>query len=220
MTYSNLPVCDLRHIEDVEAIKNIELIEEVAVLVLPEDADENIKSLLSTIPQKNVATTIYIKKNIDIKVVNGCIEIDNGNFFYGSESLTVVNGIVIVGENAKNLNGKFIVNGMVIINNKIAKACNLQFPMLNGMVKYFDFDSYKIYNNNLTLDADTLKYISPNTLIIVGNTLDICEGVNVEMLSNKNIILIAGNEIKCNKSIAGFVKATAIYGNCVIIKDE
>lgn len=220
MTYSNLPVCDLRHIEDIEAIKNIELIEEVAVLVLPEDADENIKSLLSTIPQKNVATTIYIKKSVDFKVVNGCIEIDKRNFSDGLESVTVVNGIVVVSKNSQNLNGKFIVNGMVIINNKIADACNLQFPMLNGMVKYLDFESYKVFNDTLNLDADTLRFLSPDTLIIAGNTIDICEDVTYEMLSDKNIILIAGNVIKCNKSIAGFVKATAIYGNCVEIKDE
>ena len=48
--YTNMPVCDLRHLNDVNSIRQIEEIRNIALLILPNDASEEVMSALQVSP--------------------------------------------------------------------------------------------------------------------------------------------------------------------------
>ena len=60
MEMKNMPVCDLRAVKTVESASSIHLIENVALVVFPQDAPPELKNALAAIPQKNVASTLWL----------------------------------------------------------------------------------------------------------------------------------------------------------------
>ncbi len=219
MIFSELPICDLRFADSIEDIRKIERIEEVAMVIFPEDADDEIKSALALIPQKEVALTVYVKKSSKISVVNG-FSVIGDNSFSGSDDWIIANGMIIIDSLSENATGNIGLNGMAIVKSSLKDIMNVHFPMINGMVKYLDFEDFKIYQNTVELDADTLQYIDSKTVVTAGNKIELADDITVELLEEKGIILVAGNEISCRKNIAGYVKAKAFAGSNISVVDE
>jgi len=72
--YRNMPACDLRHLNDVNAVRQIEEISNIALLILPKDAPEEVMSAITAIPKSNIASTIYLDKDDNVQVINGMHE--------------------------------------------------------------------------------------------------------------------------------------------------
>ena len=79
MEMKSMAVCDLRAIKTVEAVKAIDLIESVALLILPKDADPELKTAILSIPKKSIATTIWLNEDDRIETQNGVSHISEGS---------------------------------------------------------------------------------------------------------------------------------------------
>lgn len=63
MEMKSMAVCDLRAIKTVEAAKAIDSIESVALLILPKDADQELKTALLAIPKKSIETMLWLEED-------------------------------------------------------------------------------------------------------------------------------------------------------------
>lgn len=218
MIYSNIPACDLRNINSVELAKNIQKIENTAAVIFPNDVGNDVKDAMASIKCENVASIIFADKSDDVIIINGVAEISNYNL--NDNSIIICNGVMIVDKLSCEIKGRVYLNGLAPVNELSRDKCELSFCMVNGMVKNFNFDDYKVYQDILKLNCDTLKYLNDKTLLIAGNTIEICDDVTVEMLENKKIILFAGNTIRCSKELSGYINAKAMSGNGIEIINE
>ncbi len=218
MIYSNLPVCDLRNINSIESAKQIEKIENAILVIFPNDIDDDIKSAMCSIQCQNVVSVIYADKSDDVIVTNGITEI--ANYTLNESSIIICNGIMIVDKLSCEIKGKVYLNGLAAVNESSKDKCKLSLCMVNGMVRNFNFDDYRVYQDTFKLDCDTLRYLNDNTLLIAGNVLEIADDVSVEMLENKKVILFAGNTIRCSKELSGYINAKAMAENGIEIVNE
>lgn len=220
MVYSGMPVCDLRHIDSVEAARSIEKIEGVAMVLFPEHADADVKAALAAVPMEGVASVIYVPAGAKVNIINGVSEIDGSSFSGEAEDICIINGVGIIRQIPENARGRIYVNGVLILHESLRDACRFSFPMINGMVKYIDFENYKIFGFRGDLDADTLQYLGRKTLFMAGYELYIDSDITPEMLQEKEIILMAGYQITCCRNVAGYIRATAVVGNAIHVLDE
>lgn len=216
--YTDMPVCDLRQLKNIEAIKQIEGISDIALLILPKNAESDIASALAAIPKSDISSTIYLNPEDELHILNGC-SILTEHDFADSTSIIISDGVLIIDSITPEVKNSLIINGVLIIKEKLKEICNLKLHSINGAKIYIDFEQYKLYPNKIEVDNDFLSYLEPNTLIMAGNKIDINQDVSIEALKSKNIKMVAGNKILCNKSIASYIKATAIVGNDIEIKE-
>lgn len=212
-SYENMAVCDLRQLDNVEAIRQIERLENIAVLVLPKSAEPEVQCALTAVPRESIAVTLYLDKEAKINAVNGCAVLSDSDFNSEYESAIIVNGVALIPSLSSESKGTVIANGLIILHESLKQACALTFPMTNGKKAYVDFDDYKIYPNQLELDAKMLSYLRPNTLIAVGNHLIVAEDVTVEELQKSGVILFVGNRLTCHETVGGYLKVTAEVGS-------
>ncbi len=89
------------------------------------------------------------------------------------------------------------------------------------MIKYLDFDDVRLYPNEMALDSETITYFQNRTLVVGGNRLRLEKDVTVELLQQKELMLIVGNCLECYPPIAPYIKATATVGNQIkVIQDQ
>ena len=218
-SYTNIPVCDLRHLT-VEAVSDIKEICNVACLILPKDADSELLTVIGRVEKTNVAATLYLDVNDEITMMNGVISVGDGYFKPDGSTVMVINGLCTAKNLSKEAKGKIYLNGMMILPQALEQSCGLSFLMLNGTVKYLDYDHIQQSGTNVELDADMLSYLEPATLIIAGKEIRVAPDVTGEMLKNKQIILYAGQSIICHKNSAGYIKATATAGKEIIVMPD
>ncbi|MCL2518348.1 MAG: hypothetical protein FWF15_07285 [Oscillospiraceae bacterium] len=216
--YKDMVMCDLRHLNDLEAIKQIEEISDIVTLILPSDAEPEIMGAFASVPKNDIVQVLYLGKNVKLITINGISNITKNS--YGDEEIyLIINGIAVIASIAENNKITFNINGIAIINKKQVTS-GVKLGSINGITIETEFDDYKFYSNAITVDKDMLEYIAPYTAIIAGNKIDISADVTIEMLKEKSIKFIAGNKIICRKEIMGYIKATATVGNKVITKEE
>jgi len=213
--YGNMPVCDLRNLNDVEQIKQIEEICNIALLILPKNSSDEVMSAISAITKSNIASTIYLLKEDDVHILNGCTEITDSDFSEEVNTVVVANGVVIIKSISKETKGLVVANGLIVLHESIKSDCSLTFPMMNGVRTYMDFDHYKIFGDEIEIDSEFLSYIAPKTLVIAGNKIVLGKNITTEILREKQVILLAGNQIVCYEDIASYIKATATVGNTI-----
>ena len=90
--YQNIAVCDLRAIRSVEGAREIERIENVALLLLPKDAAPEVAEALCAIPRVNVASVLYLDLAGDVRAGNGLIELNDRSFRADGSTVVVSNG--------------------------------------------------------------------------------------------------------------------------------
>lgn len=213
--YVNMPVCDLRQLNDVQTIKVIEKIANIALLILPKDADDDVKNALESVPKANIASVIYLNKDDNLVAINGLNEITDNDFKKDGNSFIIINGVGIIQSISKEAKGTLSVNGVIVIHESLKNNCSFTFGMINGVKVYLDFDSYKGYQNEIKINAQFLSYLKPKTLLLAGNNMIIENDVTVDLLEQTQPILLAGNKIICYDNICGYIKATATVGNSV-----
>lgn len=217
---SDMVMCDLRYVTTIEQAKAIEEISDIVMLILPKDAPDEVMSAISAIPKHDIVTEMQISKDAMISTINGTTEINDGFFGKASESVLIINGIGIVCRLKKQCSGTVVLNGMLIISENSKDMADFNYASLNGRVIYADFDVYNFQANNSIIDADYLKYAKNKTAMIAGNNIIIAGDVSVEMLQDKDLQLIAGNNVVCRREIAGYVKTIATVGNKIVLSEE
>ena len=94
----NIPICDLRNHTDIAVIRDIESIENVAMVILPKDAPTEVLQALHSIPMKNVASVVSLDASDRIQIVNGVSELGNTDLGTDGNTVVVVNGITVVND--------------------------------------------------------------------------------------------------------------------------
>lgn len=221
--YQNMPVCDLRHLTDPKAVREIEEISNIAFLIYPKTNDPELQAAFAAIPTSNIASVIFLDtdKSINVQMINGGKEFTETDFPEERESIYIINGIGYIPDLSREIRGEIYCNGMLVIQKKVKELCHLSFPMMNGMIKYLDFDDVRLYPNEMALDSETITYFQNRTLVVGGNLLRLEKDVTVELLQQKELMLIVGNCLECYPPIAPYIKATATVGNQIkVIQDQ
>ena len=215
MKYEGMPICDLRHLNDVEAIKKIEHISGCAMVVFPNDAAPEIMSALAGVPLQEVASVTRMGKDDVISLINGLSEITENLFSRDGKTFLLVNGVAVIADLPEGIKGDLIVNGIIAIKKSLKLSIN--FPVVNGIMKHLDFDEFKMYPGEAEIDAETIEYLKPRTLILAASEIHLDKNITAAMLKEKEIILFAESEITCYSDAAPYVKATAIADKITVL---
>ena len=210
--YNDMPVCDLRDIQSVETAKAIKCISDIAVLILPKDAPQDVMEALEAIPKEDIGTVVKLSLADNISVINGLTVLYDGDIPKENPPVYIVNGTLICRTLSPEKNPRVIVNGAIVLHESLKDSVGIQILVQNGVKIYVEFEEYKSYSPDLEVDADFLKYVNPKTLLIAGRDILIDEDVSPEMLLEKSVRLIAGRTIKCPKKLLGIVKSIGIAG--------
>lgn len=210
-TIKNIALLDLQNFT-AEALREIKKIESCAMLLIPKNASDEWKNAYAKITIRNVASIIEVSYS-KYSVLNGMVILNDKNV--SDDCLYIVNGIIILETVEKIPN--LCVNGLLLKR----KKSRYEMTRMNGRsVEVEDNVVIKPYPNTIEIDGDTVRSFDYNTLVAAGNNVDIVDDVTEQMLSDKKITFAAGNEVKCGKSILGYVKVNSTVGNKITEKNE
>lgn len=206
-------VVDLREYTP-QALSNINVIEAVALLILPENPSKEFIDAFSKIKLDAVGFRLNLPKDKKIAMFNGVTSLSSIKL--ADNTVGVFNGIVIVGKMIENENTQYIVNGIVL--KKLGLQNNSQCLMENGLIFEMDFDENKVklFSNKIDIDASFIRNVQDGTLIAAGDTITFNNDITEEMIVEKNLQFFAGNKIKCNKAIKGCIQARSCVGNKIV----
>lgn len=218
MEMKSMAVCDLRVIKTVEAAKSIDLIESVALLIMPKDADSELKAVLLSIPKKNIATTMWLNENDRVEAQNGLSYVSEGRLSKEYTTVCLINGTAVIDAIPPEIKVELIVNGMALLHEANRKESGLKVSAINGMSAYVDFDQCITSGDSFEIDAEFLKYAKPKTAVIADDKIEVAEDVTSDMLAEKITHLIAGDSIVCYKAASGFIRANSTCGDGIVVK--
>ncbi len=204
-TIQAVPILDLRNYTP-EALSKINKIRAVAVLIIPEDPTPEFSEAFAQIQCEAVASTIRVKKDIQLKSYNGILLL--GEAQLQGDSIIMLNGIFVIPKCSSNT--ECIMNGIVLKN----KSANVNFASVNGILHEMEFDEDKVkfYSNDVDINADYIRNIEPETLIASGKSIKIEEDVTEELLTENGVKFFAGFNITCPKCVKGYMLSHSCIG--------
>lgn len=208
-------VLDLRDYTP-EALREIKSIEAVATLILPENPSPEFVEAFSKIHLEAVGGQFNVASNRKIVKINGVKF--SSDISLPDNCFAIMNGIIILCSAIKGENIEYALNGIFLKKKGIQN--DGRCISKNGIVYEMDFDEDKIkfFSNEVEVDASFIKNLEIGTLVAAGNSITISADVTEEMLVNNSIKFFAGNTIKCNKDIMGYVQARSVAGNKIKVK--
>lgn len=218
MEYKNLAICDLRGISDIQTVKEIKEIHNVAMLILPKTENAELNNALSNIPQRNVAATFRLETDEELLIKNGTAMLYDGDFSDNEKQITIINGMACIMDISPEKHPRLIVNGPLYLREAVAQKANITCLMHNGSKHVVDFDNLKAVEESGVIDAEMLRWLKPKTLLSYGETATIADDVTAEMLDEKLTMIIAGENIICPSAVAGWVHAKGEAGEKIIVK--
>lgn len=206
-------VLDLRDYTP-EALREIKSIEAVATLILPENPSPEFMEAFSKIHLDAVGGQFNVAKDRKIVKINGVKF--SSDISLPDNCFAIMNGIIILCSAIKGENIEYALNGIILKKKGIKNEGKCISE--NGIVYEiaFDEDKIKFFSNEVEVDASFIKNLEIGTLVAAGNSITISADVSEEMLIKNNIKFFAGNTIKCNKEIMGYVQANSIAGNKIV----
>ena len=200
--YKNLPVLDLRKLS-VEEAKQIEKIENVAVLLLPDDGDPELRSAIAAIPKKNVACTLQVSSQNSCAVYNGIYVGTKEDL--SKDQIIIVNGAGVISDCPEESRARFVINGMMVRKSGV----DLNILQLNGLNAAADFENVVTQLEGLEVDRDLLEFSENKTLFLSVDEMKISEDVSKELLLEKQPYFVSVAEIRCAKEISAYVRLHA-----------
>lgn len=206
-------IVDLRHYTP-QALNNIKAIEAVALLVLPENPDNNFINAFSKIKLDAVGFTLNLPKDKKIAVYNGVNYLSN--ICLTDDTLGVFNGIFIMTHEIENESAQYIINGIML--KKAGLLNNGKCLIENGLIFEMEFEEsdLKFFSNNIDIDLSFIRNLQDNALIASGGTITLERDITEEIIIEKNIRFFSANMIKCDKKIKGCVQARACIANKIV----
>lgn len=113
MEMKSMAVCDLRADQNSWGGKSYCLIESVALLILPKDADPELKTAILSIPKKSIATTMWLNEDDRIEAQNGVSHISEGSLSREHTTVCVINGVAVADAIPPETKVELIINGVV-----------------------------------------------------------------------------------------------------------
>ncbi len=199
----NQAILDLRNYS-AKALSEIDLIANVAVIILPSDAAADWSEAYGRIAKKNVASSIQLPIGETLHMING------SGFFTDN---TVENGVYMVNGDAlidtKEKTVKLFLNGSAIIIND--SPCRVL--QCNGDMMRVDCERYQYFDNIIELTPDVIAHLERGITIIAGNKIMLDKALTPEQLEEKEVSFAAGNKILCSDAAYGYVVAHSVCGN-------
>lgn len=208
----NVPICDLRAYTSPESIGELEMIKNVALLIMPKDAPPEVMAALTRVEKKNVAVTVHLSTAQQLHMMNGNFELTDANFSKDGSSVVMANGNMVISHLSPETKGGLIANGVLLIQENLRDKLGIELLTVNGQTFYRDFSECKVYGNRLEADHEFFTYLKPKTVVMVGNTLLLKEDVTKEVLEQSQAFLVSGNSIYCPDSLISYLRATAQAG--------
>jgi len=200
-TMRNMPIADLRTITTVEAAQAIEEMRNIAVLILPDDAEPEVMNALHAIPKKNVATVLTLSKDAKVNQVNGQVELTPA--VLKQEGILLVNGQAIVTGTCEECVAELIVNGQFIY----PKSCPINTASCSGQSMSFDYETYVNFNDDVTIDADMMDLMEYKTFFFCNGDVRFTKDITLDMLKEKlPCFLFNGDVVVYDKKIAAYLK--------------
>lgn len=188
MEMKNMPVCDLRAVKAVESASSIHLIENVALVVFPQDAPPELKMHWLQFHKK---CGIYIVASRHRPAPNRewFSHLNPGQLSKEYTTVCLVNGFAVAEAIPADYKVDLIINGMILLHENNKKESGLKINTINGLSAYADFDHCLTAGDTFQIDTEFLKYAKPKTAILAGDTIKIDKNVTSEMLAEKSHIL-------------------------------
>ena len=211
---SNVATLDLRNYS-ANALREIKSIESVATIIAAE-GDEEYNDAFSSIKLKNVANTIYMPKGKKLVKMNGkCILTDSlvekGAYYF-------LNGISVVYGLSEESDISVFSNGILLVQ----RSSKVNILKTNGinLTEDFNGEDIKIFSNDVVVDCGFVNEAKKGTFVFSGNDITIENDVTADMLREKEIRFIAGNDIYCSKKILGYVGNNSTIGNEIETEED
>lgn len=210
MKYKNMVICDLRHLNNAEVIREIEEIKNVVLLILPNDADDAVKNAFGKVKQKRIVSTVYVGKDTEVGTINGEAIINPPI----KEKVYIVNGKAYVAPlGGKKI--KVVVNGEMIASERDLEEGNIEIISVNGKVRYDDYDRIVDIGDNTSVDPE---------IFLEGKPLVVTKGLTfVPKLPENACGIIAGSCVANNDLKKSNVRTTGgvIYTDCadILVRD-
>lgn len=150
MKFKNVAVCDLRGYNSVDAVGEIESVQNAALVILPKTADEETCAAFAKIEMHNVAMKVYVDADVQIYTYNGSITLSDANLPDG-ESIHVINGSVCVLPISPEKQVSLIVNGKVVYDQS---SKNVKLLNINGKAIPMNFDGLEFLSDTVVLHAE------------------------------------------------------------------
>ncbi len=200
-TMKNMPIADLRTITTVEAAQAIAEMKNIAVLILPDDAEPEVMNAIHAIPKHNVATVLTLPKDAKVKQMNGQTELTPA--VLKQEGILIVNGQAIVTGTCEEVNASIIANGQIIY----PKSCPINLSHCSGQAMSFDYETYVNFNDDMTIDVDMMELMEYKTFFLCNGDIRFAKDISLDMLKEKlPCFLFNGDVVVYDKKIAAYLK--------------
>lgn len=196
----NMSIVDLRTITTVEAAQAIEEMKNIAVLILPDNAEADVMNALHAIPKHNVATILTLSKDAKVKQMNGQVELTPA--MLKQEGILLINGQAIVTGSCEEVNASLIANGQFIF----PKACPINLTNCSGQALSFDYETYINFNEDMIIDADMVELMEYKTFFLCNGDIRFTQDITLDMLKEKLPCFLFNGDVVCDKKIAAYLK--------------
>lgn len=150
MKFNNMSICDLRKYNAFEAASQIESVNHVSLLILPENSDAQTQAAFAKIQMKHIGAIITAGDNVIATTCNGSSELTQASC--PDDVIVVVNGSAKIHPISPEKAVSLVVNGSVLYHFEN----NVRLLAVNGSAKALDFNNTDFMPAEFILTADML----------------------------------------------------------------
>lgn len=196
-------VVDLRNFT-ARALGKIKLIQDVAVVILPEEMSDDFAEAYTSIKKIDIAKEVQLKKQTIINIINGFADIDKTSV--AKDSVIVCNGTLIAKDIPEDFNIGLIVNGAVLKH----QSAYITIISLNGQCTDIP-DGYTLLNSVtvMEIDKNALINMKKKTMIAAVARLYFKDDVTEELLKEKEVIFRAVSKIFAPEKLHGYITSNS-----------
>lgn len=197
-----------------EALKKIESIRNVHLIMLPENPTPEFTEAYTSIKKTNVMTEVNVSGNASI--FNGMTVLTKDEL--AKDSLVVCNGLTVLRDIPAEMNVRIIINGSLIK----SPSALVEAMKINGTVYKIDDDTNIIRPvAEINLDRNFINNLKEKTAIIGCGKIFIDNEVTEEMLSEKQVKFISAGKIFARKELHGYIQVNSeSVGKILTAEDE
>lgn len=196
-----------------EALKKIKSINNVHLIMLPENPTPEFTEAYTSIKKTNIMTEINVSGNAS--VFNGMTNLTKDDL--AKDSLVVCNGFTVLRDIPAEMNIRVIINGSLV---KSSDAF-VEAVKINGTIYKIDDDANIIRPvAEIDFDRNFINNLKAKTVIISCGKIYIDNEVTEEMLSSKQVRFIAAGKIFAPRELHGYIQANSESVGKILTAEE